>query len=93
MPAADKSTDPFDWVALLKLSLMDFTAVLDELASATTPPRRNSIAEVSSMLPVTICFTSSALSNPTLNTEKANTQATITKAISTIAASIPVTPC
>jgi len=72
VPAADKSTDPFDWVALLKLSLMDFTAVLDELASATTPPRRNSIAEVSFMLPVTICFTSSALSNPTLNTEKAN---------------------
>ena len=68
--------------------MADFPA----FASATTSPLRLVVADVSWRPPFTVPVLYSELSNPVLRVAKANTEATATKAIRTIAVSRPVVP-
>ena len=66
------------------------TYVVPVLATAMTYPRRLSVADVSSRPPRVASLLFSELKIPVLRTAKANTEATTTKAMRTMAVSIPV---
>ena len=76
-----------------KVNFKVSTAVLSELASAITSPRRLRVAEVSARPPSVASLLFSELKSPVLSTAKANTEATTTKAMRTMAVSRPVIPC
>ena len=86
----ERSTESAAWAALVRVNLTVSNQALVESASPITSPRTLRVDDVSSNPPSTVSLLFSELSNPVLRTAKANTEATTTKAISTMAASRPV---
>ena len=92
MPVVDRSTDSDEVDAGVKLNFRVSMAVFPELAAAITFPRILKVADVSSRPPSAAYLLFSELKSPVLRTANANTEATTTKAIRTMAVSRPVMP-
>jgi len=91
-PVLERSTASAAWAALVRVNLTVSKAVLPELASPMTSPRILKVDEVYASPPSTVSLLFSELSKPVLRTAKANTEATTTKAMRTMAVSRPVIP-
>ena len=92
MPVLERSTVS---EAVEAGAMVNFTVsrdVVPVLATAMTCPRRLSVADVSSRPPRVASLLFSELKIPVLRTAKANTEATTTKAMRTMAVSSPVIP-
>ena len=88
----ERSTALPAWEALDNVNLMVSMDVLAGLASPMTDPLKLMVDEVSSKPPNTVSLLFSELSSPVLRTANANTEATTTNAMSTMAVSRPVIP-
>ena len=92
MPVVDKSTGSDEVDAGVRLNFRVSIAVFPGLAAAITFPRMLKVADVSSKPPSAASLLFSELKSPALRTANANTEATTTKAIRTMAVSRPVMP-
>ena len=88
----DRSTDSDAVDAGARLNFMRSIAVLAELESAITSPRRLKVDDVSCRPPRAASLLFSELKSPVFSTAKAKTAATTTKAMRTMAVSRPVIP-
>ena len=86
-PALEKSTASAAWAALVIVNFTVSRSVSPEYASPMMSPCTLKVEEVSPRPPSTVSLLYSELSNPVLRTAKADTEATTTKEMSTIAVS------